>query len=103
MSDPITDPQETLIDGFTRAQWTFALKTLTADPGWNVIERLLSPLVNEAESTLFNSPEPERQLALHEAIGFLKFPNKLVEIRNRARFISERGLSPEAAIRETPL
>lgn len=103
MSAENTDVQEPLIDGFTRAQWTAVLRVLVADPGWAVIEQLLAPAVAEAELALFNSVEPERQLALHEAIGFLKFPNKLVEIRNRARYVSERGFSPEAASRGAPL
>lgn len=99
MSDENAQIQEPRIDGFTRTQWTAALKTLTADPGWLVVAAMLSPDVAEANRTLYNSEDPERQLALHEAIGFLKFANRLSEIQDRSRFVSERGVSPDAAIR----
>lgn len=104
MSEETTRTQEDpKIDGYTRSQWTAALKTLSADPGWLTVAGLLSPDVADANSTLFNSTDPERQNALHEAIGFLKFANRLSEIKDRARFICERGVSPDAAIRERPL
>lgn len=103
MSEQDTVSQEPLIEGYTRTQWTAALKTLSADPGWLVVANMLSPDVAEANGTLFNSPEPERQNALHEAIGFLKFANRLTDIQNRARYVSERGVSPDAAIRDQPL
>lgn len=103
MSDTEQIEQEPLIDGLTRTQWTSVLKTLTADPGWLAVLSVLGRDVAVANDTLFNSPEPERQIARYEAIGFLKFANRLSEIRDRARFVSERGVSPDAAIRETPL
>jgi hypothetical protein len=95
--------QEPLIDGLTKTQWTSIYKTLTADTGWILAASLVSPDVAEANMTLYNSQEPSRQHALHEAIGFLKFANKLSEIKDRARFISERGVSPDAAIRSDPV
>ena len=95
--------KEQLIDGLTRAQWAGVARTLTNDSGWLDVAKLFSREVAEAEHTLFNSQEPGRQNALHEAIGFLKFANKLSEIRDRARFISERGVSPDAAIRSDPV
>jgi hypothetical protein len=33
----------------------------------------------------------------------LKFANRLTDIQNRARYVSERGVSPDAAIRDQPL
>ena len=103
MSEEIQIPKEPLIDGFTREQWTAAAKTLAGDPGWAVVAAMISPDVAEANNTLFNSTDPGRQNALHEAIGFLKFANRLSEIKDRARFVSERGVSPDAAIREQPM
>ena len=95
--------KEPLIDGLTRTQWSAVARTLSGDTGWQAVATLLSPEVEEANQTLFNSQEPSRQNALHEAIGFLKFANKLSEIKDRARFISERGVSPDAAIRSDPV
>ena len=95
--------QEPLIEGLTRAQWASVARTLTSDAGWLAVATVLSPAVSEANETLFNSQEPSRQNALHEAIGFLKFANRLSEIKDRARFISERGVSPDAAIRSDPV
>lgn len=102
MSDeaPIKEP---IIEGLTRAQWALVCKTLTSDPGWLAVAELLSPDVSEANTTLFNSTDPARQNALHEAIGFLKFANRLSEIKDRALFISKRGVSPDAAIRNDPV
>lgn len=96
-------PKDQIIEGLTRTQWTSVYKTLTADEGWLVAASLLSPDVAEANATLYNSTDPARQNALHEAIGFLKFANRLSEIKDRARFISERGVSPDAAIRNDPV
>lgn len=103
MSEAIQTPKEPLIDGFTREQWASAAKTLVADQGWGVVAAMISPDVAEANNTLFHSEDPGRQLALHEAIGFLKFANRLAEIRDRARYVSERGVSPDAAPREPVL
>lgn len=103
MNEEIQIPKEPLIDGFTREQWTAAAKTLAGDPGWAVVASMMSPDVAEANRVNFNSADPGRQLALHEAIGFLKFANRLSEIRDRARFVSERGVSPDAATREPAL
>jgi len=104
MSEVMTDiPKEPQIDGLTRTQWTAIYRTLTTDPGWLAAASLVSPDVGDANTTLFNSTLPERQNALHEAIGFLKFANRLSEIKDRARFVSERGVSPDAAIREQPM
>jgi hypothetical protein len=96
-------PKEPLIDGLTKTQWASVARTLASDAGWMSVATLLSPAVAEANETLYNSQEPSRQNALHEAIGFLKFANKLSEIKDRARFISERGVSPDAAIRNDPV
>ena len=95
--------QEPVIEGLTKTQWGMVYKTLTADPGWLAAASVLTPDVTEATTTLYNSTEPARQNALHEAIGFLKFANRLSEIKDRARFISERGVSPDAAIRSDPV
>lgn len=95
--------KEPIIDGMTKTQWMSVYKTLTADTGWLTAASLISPDVQTANETLYNSQEPSRQNALHEAIGFLKFANKLSEIKDRARFISERGVSPDAAIRNDPV
>lgn len=95
----MSDQKEQIIDGLTRTQWASVYKTLTNDTGWLAVAELVSPDVAEANTTLFNSTDPGRQNALHEAIGFLKFANRLSEIKDRARFISERGVSPDAAIR----
>ena len=92
--------KEPLIDGLTRTQWATVARTLTSDQGWLDTAKLLSGDVLEANETLYNSQDPARQNALHESIGFLKFANKLSEIKDRARFISERGVSPDAAIRD---
>jgi hypothetical protein len=97
------ETKEPLIEGMTRTQWTSVYRTLTSDPGWIAAASLLSPDVAEANLTLFNSTDPARQNALHESIGFLKFANRLSEIKDRARFISERGVSPDAAIRSDPV
>ena len=97
------DKEEKVIDGLTKVQWASVARTLATDAGWLAVATLLSPSVAEANETLFNSQEPARQNALHEAIGFLKFANKLSEIKDRARFISERGVSPDAAIQNTPV
>jgi len=94
---------EPLIDGLTKTQWGSVARMLASDAGWLSVATLLSPAVAEANETLYNSTEPSRQNALHEAIGFLKFANKLSEIKDRARFISERGVSPDAAIRSDPV
>ena len=96
-------PKEPLIEGLTQTQWASVYRTLTSDNGWLVAASLISPDVQEANETLFNSTDPARQNALHEAIGFLKFANRLSEIKDRARFISERGVSPDAAIRSDPV
>lgn len=101
MNDQETKEQP--IDGLTKTQWAAVARTLATDPGWQAVATLLSPAVAEANETLYNSTEPSRQNALHEAIGFLKFANKLSEIQDRARFISERGVSPDAAIRSDPV
>jgi hypothetical protein len=103
MSEILEQEAEQPIDGLTRSQWTTVLKTLTADQGWLLAAGIISRDVQAANETLFNSPEPERQNALHEAIGFLKFANRLAEIRDRARYVSERGVSPDAAFRDTPV
>ncbi len=104
MSDIITDTaKEPMIDGLTRTQWAAVYKTLTSDPGWLAAASLVSPDVADANTTLFNSADRARQFELHEAIGFLKFANRLSEIKDRARFVFERGVSPDAAIREQPL
>ena len=95
--------QEPLIDGLPRSQWMQILKTLTADPGWKAVVGIVGADVDDANKTIFNSPEPERQNALHEAIGFVKFANRLTEIAGRARYIVERGVSPDAASRDVPL
>jgi hypothetical protein len=97
------ETKEQIIDGLTRKQWSSVGRMLTTDPDWIHVATLLSPMVAEANETLYNSTEPSRQNALHEAIGFLKFANKLSEIKDRARFISERGVSPDAAIRSDPV
>lgn len=97
------DTQEKIIDGLTQTQWSSVARTLTSDAGWLAVAAVLSPDVEEATQTLYNSQEPSRQNALHEAIGFLKFANRLSEIKDRARFISERGVSPDAAIRNDPV
>jgi len=97
------ETKEPLIEGMTRTQWTSVYRTLTADHGWLAVASLISPDVAEANATLYNSTDPARQNALHEAIGFLKFANRLSEIKDRARFISERGVSPDAAIRSDPV
>ena len=102
MSDQ-TPIQEPIVEGLTRAQWSGVARTLASDAGWLSVAQILSPDVAEANQTLFNSTDPARQNALHEAIGFLKFANKLSEIKDRARFISERGVSPDAAIRSDPV
>jgi|GEM_PF-2940381 len=99
--EQMSKEQAPLVDGFSHAQWRQILKTLTADPGWLMVRSMLAVGVAQANQTLFNSQEPERQNALHEAIGFLTFANKLSEIGDRARFISERGVSPDAASRES--
>lgn len=95
--------KEPVIEGLTQTQWATVARTLTTDPGWLAAASLISPDVAEANETLYNSQEPSRQNALHEAIGFLKFANRLSEIKDRARFISERGVSPDAAIRSDPV
>lgn len=97
-----TQIEQPRIDGCTIAEWASVLKTLTADTGWMITARMLSEEVDAANKTLFNSHEPERQLALHEAIGFLKFANMLSGIRDRAQKIVERGVSPDAAIHPDP-
>lgn len=97
------DEVDPIIDGLKQSQWRAILKTLSADPGWLATAALLSADVADANNTIFNSPEPERQIARCEAIGFVKFANRLTEIRDRARFISERGVSPDAASRNAPL
>lgn len=97
------DTQEAIVDGLTKTQWASVARTLATDAGWLSVAKLISPEVAEANETLFNSQEPSRQNALHEAIGFLKFANKLSEIKDRARFISERGVSPDAAIQNSPV
>ena len=97
------EAKEQLIDGLTQRQWSSVARMLATDPDWKHIATLLSPAVAEANETLYNSQDPARQNALHEAIGFLKFANKLSEIKDRARFISERGVSPDAAIRSDPV
>jgi hypothetical protein len=95
--------KEQIIDGLTKTQWGSVARLLANDAGWLSVATLLSPAVAEANETLYNSQEPSRQNALHEAIGFLKFANKLSEIKDRARFISERGVSPDATIRNDPV
>ncbi len=102
MITPNTE-KEQVIDGLTQKQWSSVGRMLTTDPDWKHVATLLGPMVAEAEATLYNSQEPSRQNALHEAIGLLKFANKLSEIKDRARFISERGVSPDAAIRNDPV
>jgi len=97
------EAKEPIIDGLTKTQWGSVARMLASDTGWLSVATLLSPAVAEANETLYNSQEPSRQNALHEAIGFLKFANKLSEIKDRARFISERGVSPDAAIRSDPV
>lgn len=97
------ETKERLIEGMTQEQWASVARTLTSDAGWLAVATKLSPDVAEANETLFNSTDPARQNALHEAIGFLKFANRLSEIKDRARFISERGVSPDAAIRSDPV
>jgi hypothetical protein len=103
MSEAIQTPKEPLIDGLTRAQWASVCKTMTTDPGWLMVAKLMDADMNDANRVNFNSTSPDRQLALHEAIGFLKFANRLAEIRDRAMFVSERGVSPDAATREPAL
>lgn len=93
-------PAEPVIDGLPLSRWTQILKTVTADPGWLAIKAMLGPEVAAAQRDLFESQDPERQYALHEAIGFLKFVNKLDEIATRARYVCERGVSPDAPYRE---
>lgn len=95
--------KEPVIDGLTKTQWASVARMFASDSGWLSVARLLSPAVSEANETLYNSAEPSRQNALHEAIGFLKFANKLTEIQDRARFVSERGVSPDAATRSDPV
>lgn len=94
---------EQVIDGLTVSQWAAVNRTMSTDEGWACVASVLSNDVKTANETLFNSQEPERQNALHEAIGFLKFANRLTEIRDRARYVSERGVSPDAAIPRPPL
>lgn len=101
--DTASIPQEPKIDGLTRAQWLGVLKTLTADPGWLAAASLLAKEVSEANETVFDSADPGRQLALHEAIGFIRFANRLDEIRNRARAITESVVSPDDAFRAPPV
>lgn len=95
--------KEQVIDGLTKDQWSSVYKTMTSDNGWLSVASILSSDVAAANDTLFHSTDPGRQNALHEAIGFLKFANRLAEIKDRAKFISERGVSPDAASREGAL
>ena len=105
MSDQseIAVEREPVIDGLTRSQWMQILKTMTADPGWQAVMSIIGRDVDAENQVIFNSPEPERQLAHHEAIGFVKFANRLTEIAGRARYIVERGVSPDASSRDLPL
>ena len=98
------ETKEPVIDkGLTKTQWDSVCRTLSSDSGWLTVAKLMEEDVAEAEATLYNSTDPARQNALHEAIGFLKFANRLAEIRDRARYVSERGVSPDAAPREPVL
>ena len=99
----MSEEADIIVDGFTKAEWDAAAKALAPKGPFGAVMAMLTPALSEANGVLFNSVEPERQIALHEAIGFLKFANKLAELRDRARYVSERGVSPDAASRGTPL
>lgn len=99
----MSDQQDIMIDGFKKSEWDEVAKALDPRGGFGAVSAMLTPAVAEANGLLFSCSDPDKQLVLHEAIGFLKFANKLAELRDRARYVSERGVSPDAASRETPL
>lgn len=98
-------PQDTLIDGFTKDEWDAVARTLDSCnlSGFGAVLKMLAPDFQEANRQLFSSADPSLQFELHEAIGFLKFANRLADLGNRARYVSARGVSPDAAMRDTPL
>lgn len=94
---------EELIDDFTKEEWAAVARALDERGDFGVVQRMLTPSVQQHSDTVFSTTGPDLQFALHQSLGFLKFANMLADLRARARYVSERGGPSDSASRGAPM
>ena len=96
---------EKLIEGYTLSDWQAVSRVFDENGDFPTLRKMIEPMISQASGFIFSeeSEAQSAQIKTQRAIGFIKFANVLASLSDRARFIVERGVSPDTAIQDAPV